>query len=152
MTLQFPSADLIVTKFNSHMFKLEQEEYVKEEINWTCIIFSDNRLCIDNIGGQLGVLALQPLLNEESCLPSGSDVSFLQKLNTQLVKPEFKPIFKKPRFGNSAFTISHYTLDMAYEVEGFLEKNRDTVPHEHMHCTTCHETTGQSSSRVTIVL
>lgn len=111
------------------MFKLEQEEYVKEEINWTFIDFSDNQPCIDVIEGKLGVLAL---LDEESRLPSGSDVSFLQKLNTQLVKPESKAVFKKPRFGNSAFTIAHYALDVTYEVEGFLEKNRDTVPDEHM--------------------
>lgn len=73
------------------------------------------------------------LLDEESRMPSGSDTSFLQKLNAQLVaKPEFKAIYKKPRFGNSAFTIAHYALDVTYEVEGFLEKNRDTVPDEHM--------------------
>ncbi|KAG6910874.1 hypothetical protein DXG01_006557 [Tephrocybe rancida] len=117
-------------KFNSHVFKLEQEEYVKEEINWTFIDFSDNQPCIDVIEGKLGVLAL---LDEESRLPAGSDTSFLQKLNNQLlVKPEFKTIYKKPRFGNSAFTIAHYALDVTYEVEGFLEKNRDTVPDEHM--------------------
>jgi myosin-5 len=65
-------------------------------------------------------------------MPSGSDASFLQKLNTQLGKPEYKDIYKKPRFGNSAFTVAHYALDVTYEVEGFLEKNRDTVPDEHM--------------------
>ncbi|KAJ8078508.1 Myosin type-2 heavy chain 1 [Marasmius tenuissimus] len=116
-------------EFNSHVFKLEQEEYVKEEINWTFIDFSDNQPCIDVIEGKLGVLAL---LDEESRMPSGTDQSFLQKLNTQLVKPENKNVFKKPRFGNSAFTIAHYALDVTYEVEGFLEKNRDTVPDEHM--------------------
>lgn len=111
------------------MFKLEQEEYVKEQINWTFIDFSDNQPCIDVIEGRLGVLAL---LDEESRLPSGSDASLLQKLNTQLGKPEFKDVYKKPRFGNSAFTIAHYALDVTYEVEGFLEKNRDTVPDEQM--------------------
>lgn len=65
-------------------------------------------------------------------MPSGTDASFLQKLNTQLAKPEHKAVFKKPRFGNSAFTIAHYALDVTYEVDGFLEKNRDTVPDEHM--------------------
>ncbi|KIY51122.1 hypothetical protein FISHEDRAFT_64621 [Fistulina hepatica ATCC 64428] len=116
-------------EFNSHVFKLEQEEYVKEEINWTFIDFSDNQPCIDVIEGRLGVLSL---LDEESRLPAGSDTSFLQKLNTQLLKPQNKAVFKKPRFGNSAFTIAHYAHDVTYEVEGFLEKNRDTVPDEHM--------------------
>ncbi|KAF9036781.1 P-loop containing nucleoside triphosphate hydrolase protein [Panaeolus papilionaceus] len=117
-------------EFNSHVFKLEQEEYVKEEIKWKFIDFSDNQLCIDVIEGKLGVLAL---LDEESRMPSGTDPSFLQKLNAQILgKPEYKDVFKKPRFGNSSFTIAHYALDVTYEVEGFLEKNRDTVPDEHM--------------------
>ncbi|KIK83700.1 hypothetical protein PAXRUDRAFT_832035 [Paxillus rubicundulus Ve08.2h10] len=116
-------------EFNSHVFKLEQEEYMKEQINWTFIDFSDNQPCIDIIEGKLGVLAL---LDEESRLPSGSDASFLQKLTAQLLKPANKAVFKKPRFGNSAFTIAHYALDVTYEVDGFLEKNRDTVPDEHM--------------------
>ncbi|KAI0050026.1 myosin 5 [Auriscalpium vulgare] len=116
-------------EFNAHVFKLEQEEYVKEQINWTFIEFSDNQLCIDVIEGKLGVLAL---LDEEARLPAGTDSSFLQKLYSQITKPETKEVFKKPRFGNSAFTIAHYALDVTYEVDGFLEKNRDTVPEEHM--------------------
>ncbi|KAI0736473.1 P-loop containing nucleoside triphosphate hydrolase protein [Fomitopsis betulina] len=116
-------------QFNAHVFKLEQEEYVREKINWTFIQFSDNQPCIDVIEGKLGVLAL---LDEESRLPSGTDASFLQKLHNQLLKPEHSKVFKKPRFGNSAFTIAHYALDVTYEAEGFLEKNRDTVPDEHM--------------------
>lgn len=111
------------------MFKLEQQEYVREAINWTFIDFADNQPCIDVIEGKLGVLAL---LDEESRLPAGTDASFLTKLNSQLAKPEHKAVFKKPRFGNSAFTIAHYALDVTYEVDGFLEKNRDTVPEEHM--------------------
>ncbi|KAF8964635.1 P-loop containing nucleoside triphosphate hydrolase protein [Flammula alnicola] len=117
-------------EFNSHVFKLEQEEYVKEEIKWKFIDFSDNQPCIDVIEGKLGVLGL---LDEESRMPSGTDSSFLQKLNTQILgKNDYKHVFKKPRFGNSAFTIAHYALDVTYEVEGFLEKNRDTVPDEQM--------------------
>ena len=81
------------------------------------------------IEGKLGVLSL---LDEESRMPSGTDQNFLEKLHTQLGKPEFKEIYKKPRFGNSAFTVAHYAHDVSYEAEGFLEKNRDTVPDEHL--------------------
>lgn len=72
------------------------------------------------------------LLDEESRLPSGTDASFLQKLYNQLDKPENKKVFKKPRFGNSSFTVAHYAVDVTYEAEGFIEKNRDTVPDEHL--------------------
>lgn len=44
------------------MFKLEQEEYMKEQIPWTLIDFYDNQPCIDLIEAKLGIL---DLLDEE---------------------------------------------------------------------------------------
>ncbi|KAJ7758858.1 P-loop containing nucleoside triphosphate hydrolase protein [Mycena maculata] len=116
-------------EFNTYVFKLAQEDYVKEKINWTFIDFDDNQPAIDLMEGKLGILAL---LDEESRLPLGSDASFLQKLNTQLDKPANKAVYKMPKFANAAFTIAHYALDVTYAVDGFLEKNRDTVPEEHL--------------------
>lgn len=49
-------------QFNQHVFKLEQEEYLKEGIVWTMIDFYDNQPCIDLIEAKLGVL---DLLDEE---------------------------------------------------------------------------------------
>lgn len=114
-------------QFNAHVFKLEQEEYVREQINWTFIDYSDNQPTIDLIEGKLGILSL---LDEESRLPSGSDTNYVQKLYSTLGTAANVKVFKKPRFGTTSFTIAHYALDVAYEVEGFLEKNRDTVPDE----------------------
>lgn len=45
-----------------HVFKLEQEEYMKEQIPWTLIDFYDNQPCIDLIEAKLGIL---DLLDEE---------------------------------------------------------------------------------------
>ncbi|RMZ91960.1 hypothetical protein DV736_g787, partial [Chaetothyriales sp. CBS 134916] len=123
-------------EFNQHVFKLEQEEYMREEIDWTFIDFADNQPCIDLIEGKLGILAL---LDEESRLPMGSDSGLIKKLHhTFLDKQAF---YKKPRFGQTAFTVCHYALDVTYESDGFIEKNRDTVPDEQM------EVLRQSSSR-----
>ena len=115
-------------EFNQHVFKLEQEEYVREQIDWTFINFSDNQPCIDLIEGKLGVLSL---LDEESRLPMGSDEQFVTKLHHNFAADKQKS-YKKPRFGKSAFTICHYANDVKYESDGFIEKNRDTVPDEHM--------------------
>lgn len=41
-------------QFNQHVFKLEQEEYIKEEIEWKMIDFYDNQPCIDLIESKLG--------------------------------------------------------------------------------------------------
>lgn len=49
-------------QFNLHVFKLEQEEYIKEEIEWKMIDFYDNQPCIDLIEAKLGILSL---LDEE---------------------------------------------------------------------------------------
>ncbi len=49
-------------QFNQHVFKLEQEEYLKEGIVWTMIYFYDNQPCIDLIESKLGIL---DLLDEE---------------------------------------------------------------------------------------
>lgn len=49
-------------QFVIHVFKLEQEEYIKEEIEWTMIDYFDNQPCIDLIESKLGIL---DLLDEE---------------------------------------------------------------------------------------
>lgn len=115
-------------EFNAHVFKLEQEEYLREEIDWKFIDFSDNQPCIDLIEGKMGVLSL---LDEESRLPMGSDEQFVTKLHLNFAADK-NPFFKKPRFGKSAFTVCHYAVDVTYESDGFIDKNRDTVPDEHM--------------------
>lgn len=114
-------------EFNQHVFKLEQDEYVKEEIPWTFIDFSDNQPCITLIEAKMGILSL---LDEESRLPAGSDESWIGKLYQNFDTPQHNKFFKKPRFGGSSFIVSHYAMDVDYEVEGFIEKNRDTVPDE----------------------
>ena len=115
-------------EFNQHVFKLEQEEYVREQIDWTFIDFSDNQPCIELIEARLGILSL---LDEESRLPMGSDEQFATKLHHNFGSNKH-PFYKKPRFGKSSFTVVHYAVDVTYESEGFIEKNRDTVPDEHM--------------------
>jgi myosin-5 len=115
-------------EFNQHVFKLEQEEYMREQIDWTFIDFSDNQPCIDLIEGKLGILSL---LDEESRLPMGSDEQFVNKLHHHFAADKQK-FYKKPRFGKSAFTVCHYALDVTYESDGFIDKNRDTVPDEQM--------------------
>ncbi|KAJ2870668.1 Myosin type-2 heavy chain 1, partial [Coemansia asiatica] len=128
--------------FNHHVFKLEQEEYKREKLeNWTFIGFQDNQPCIDLIEGRMGILAL---LDEESRLEQGSDRTFTEKLYRQFDPPlssnnvggnssgiaAIASYFRKPRFSNTAFTVKHYAHDVTYEGDGFLEKNKDTVPDE----------------------
>ncbi|XP_043392074.1 unconventional myosin-Vb isoform X2 [Chelonia mydas] len=108
--------------FNLHVFKLEQEEYMKEEIPWTFIDFYDNQPCIDLIEAKLGIL---DLLNEECKMPNGSDVSWAQKLYDRHL--HHSPHFQKPKMSTDAFIVHHFAGKVEYQCSGFLEKNQDTV-------------------------
>ncbi|XP_054476812.1 unconventional myosin-Vc [Anoplopoma fimbria] len=111
-------------QFNLHVFKLEQEEYMKEDIPWTLIDFYDNQPVIDLIEAKLGIL---DLLDEECLFPQGTDQSWLQKLFNYLYA---NPLFEKPRLSNEAFVIQHFADKVEYQCTGFLEKNRDTLYEE----------------------
>ncbi|XP_025081332.1 unconventional myosin-Va-like isoform X4 [Pomacea canaliculata] len=111
--------------FNMHVFKLEQEEYVREAIEWSFIDFYDNQPCIDLIESKLGIL---DLLDEECKMPKGSDANWCQKLYDKHLKKSKH--FDKPRTSNMAFIINHFADRVEYQAEGFLEKNRDTVLEE----------------------
>uniref|UniRef100_A0A8C8MEL3 Methyl-CpG binding domain protein 3b n=1 Tax=Oncorhynchus tshawytscha TaxID=74940 RepID=A0A8C8MEL3_ONCTS len=111
-------------QFNRHVFQLEQEEYVREELPWSRIEFSDNQPCIALIEGQLGLL---DLLDEECRMPKGSEESWARKLYDQHQSNNPSPHFRKPRMSNTAFIILHFADMVQYECDGFLDKNRDTV-------------------------
>ncbi|XP_077319138.1 unconventional myosin-Vb isoform X1 [Lithobates pipiens] len=111
-------------QFNSHVFKLEQEEYMKEQIPWTLIDFYDNQPCIDLIEAKLGIL---DLLDEECKVPKGTDQNWAQKLYDRHGSSQH---FKKPRMSNISFIIVHFADKVEYQCDGFLEKNRDTVYEE----------------------
>ncbi|XP_073680092.1 unconventional myosin-Vb [Garra rufa] len=111
-------------QFNSHVFKLEQEEYMKEQIPWTLIDFYDNQPCIDLIEAKLGIL---DLLDEECKVPKGTDQNWAQKLYS---KHSSSGHFEKPRMSNRSFIVVHFADKVEYQCDGFLEKNRDTVYEE----------------------
>lgn len=114
-------------EFTSHVFKLEQDEYVKEGIPWEMIDFADNQPCIDMIENRSsGILSL---LDEQSKLGTGSDEVFRQTLVEKL---KSNSNFDAPKLKNNSFTIKHYALPVTYDSEGFLEKNRDTVSEQHL--------------------
>ena len=69
------SAQRVLVLFfsNQHVFKLEQEEYMKEDIPWTLIDFYDNQPVIDLIEAKMGIL---DLLDEECLVIEWHDLNF----------------------------------------------------------------------------
>merc|ERR1719297_154257 len=111
--------------FNHHMFVVEQEEYVREGIDWVMVDFGmDLAAAIIMFEKPMGIWAI---LEEESLFPKATDKSFEEKLKASLGK---LPVFLKPQSKtdkNAHFGISHYAGIVNYNVTGWLEKNKDPV-------------------------
>ncbi|KAK8980870.1 hypothetical protein V6N11_048000 [Hibiscus sabdariffa] len=112
--------------FNQHVFKMEQEEYTKEKINWSYIEFVDNQDVLDLIEKKPGgVIAL---LDEACMFPKSTHETFANKLY-QTFKTHKR--FIKPKLSRTDFTIAHYAGDVQYQSDQFLDKNKDYVIPEH---------------------
>ncbi|XP_020870370.1 myosin-7 isoform X1 [Arabidopsis lyrata subsp. lyrata] len=112
--------------FNQHVFKMEQEEYTKEEIDWSYIEFIDNQDVLDLIEKKPG--GIIALLDEACMFPRSTHDTFAQKLY-QTFKDHKR--FGKPKLAQTDFTICHYAGDVTYQTELFLDKNKDYVVGEH---------------------
>ncbi|KAL7087756.1 hypothetical protein ACP275_13G088300 [Erythranthe tilingii] len=109
--------------FNRHLFKLEQEGYELDGIDWTKIDFEDNQDCLDLF--EKRPLGLISLLDEESNFPKATNLTLTTKLKQHL-KGNHR--FKGERDG--AFTVRHYAGEVLYDTGEFLEKNRDLLHSE----------------------
>merc|ERR1719356_2317760 len=107
------------------MFVVEQEEYVKEGIDWEMVDFGmDLAAAIIMFEKPMGIWAI---LEEESLFPKATDKSFEEKLKASLGK---LPVFLKPNSKtdkNAHFAVSHYAGIVNYNVTNWLEKNKDPV-------------------------
>lgn len=108
--------------FNKHVFKLEQQEYARERLEWTNLTWTDNSPVIQLLGKKpVGVLHL---LDDESNFPRASDASFLEKCHYNHALNEN---YCRPRVGGREFGIRHFAGQVWYSVDGFLDKNRDVL-------------------------
>uniref|UniRef100_A0A3Q2QHE4 Myosin VIIB n=1 Tax=Fundulus heteroclitus TaxID=8078 RepID=A0A3Q2QHE4_FUNHE len=108
--------------FVKHVFKLEQDEYTRENIVWKHIDYEDNQGTLDILANKpMNVLAL---IDEESNFPKGTDASMLQKLN-QIHNKGNVYIAPKNNY-ETQFGIKHFAGEVYYDSK-FLEKNRDTL-------------------------
>ncbi|CAI0436649.1 unnamed protein product [Linum tenue] len=112
--------------FNQHVFKMEQEEYTKEQIDWSYIEFIDNQDVLDLIEKKPG--GILALLDEACMFPKSTNETFATKLY-QTFKDHKR--FSKPKLARNDFTVCHYAGDVTYQTEFFLDKNKDYVVAEH---------------------
>jgi myosin heavy chain 6/7 len=112
--------------FNQHMFVLEQEEYVREGIDWANVDFGmDLQKCIDMFEKPMGLLAI---LEEESLFPKATDQTFAAKLHENLLGKceNFQKANPRPD-PNAHFAVVHYAAIVSYNLTNWLEKNKDPL-------------------------
>ncbi|NXB11103.1 MYO1A protein, partial [Cnemophilus loriae] len=114
--------------------KEEQEEYVREGIQWTPVEFFDNSIICNLIENSTsGILAML----DEECLRPGvvNEDTFLTKLNQLFATHkhyESKETQNARRVTDASlpprcFRIHHYAGKVTYNVTGFIEKNNDQL-------------------------
>ncbi|XP_021503918.1 unconventional myosin-Ig isoform X4 [Meriones unguiculatus] len=113
------------------ILKQEQEEYEREGIAWQSIEYFNNAIIVELVEQpRRGILAVL----EEACSTAGpiTDLIFLQTLDTHhRHHPHYSSrqlchTDKTMEFGRD-FRIKHYAGDVTYSVEGFIDKNRDSL-------------------------
>uniref|UniRef100_H2V8Y0 non-specific serine/threonine protein kinase n=1 Tax=Takifugu rubripes TaxID=31033 RepID=H2V8Y0_TAKRU len=108
--------------FNQHIFALEQMEYQSEGVDASLVEYEDNRPILDMfLQKPMGLLSL---MDEESRFPQATDQTLVDKFEDNL-RCKY---FWIPKRMELCFGIQHYAGKVMYSVDGFLEKNRDTLP------------------------
>ncbi|KAI8369799.1 P-loop containing nucleoside triphosphate hydrolase protein [Choanephora cucurbitarum] len=103
--------------------KAEQEEYVREQIQWTPIKFFNNKIVCDLIEEKRppGLFAaLNDACATAHADSSAADNSFVQRLGFLSQNAHFES-------RGSKFLIRHYAGDVLYNVENMTDKNKDSL-------------------------
>ncbi|ODQ63946.1 myosin-1 [Nadsonia fulvescens var. elongata DSM 6958] len=103
--------------------KTEQEEYVREQIQWAPIKYFNNKVVCDLIEEKRppGIFAaLNDACATAHADPYAADQSFIQRLSNVSGNPHFEA-------RQSKFVIKHYAGDVTYDVEGVTDKNKDLM-------------------------
>ncbi|XP_014666147.1 PREDICTED: myosin-7-like [Priapulus caudatus] len=118
----------IIEQEELHMVKLLLEDMRLQGIEWTFIDFGlDLQACIDMIEKPMGVFAI---LEEESMFPKATDMTFLDKMQVNHLgksKSFSKPRPPKAGQQEAHFGIFHYAGVVNYNVDHWLEKNKDPI-------------------------
>lgn len=118
----------LLAHFNSFIFVMEQEEYAREGITFDFCHFKDNAPTIALL--EKSPFGLIALLDEEIVIPKGSDEKLLEKIFSKHMKKDLlsQAMSRKETNAQSKFVLNHFAGEVAYDIRGFLEKNRDAVP------------------------
>ena len=118
--------------FNDFIFSLEQDQYRAEGINVDNITFEDNQPTLDLIEKKKNPAGIIPRIDEEIKTPRGTDLTFHSKLVKEFGQRKkehqsFALPSRKKENSERSFIVKHYAGSVCYDVDGFLEKSKDTL-------------------------
>uniref|UniRef100_A0A3B3CPP3 Myosin XVAb n=1 Tax=Oryzias melastigma TaxID=30732 RepID=A0A3B3CPP3_ORYME len=100
----------------------EEQEYMREQIEWQQHSFGNNQACLDLIAAKPhGILRI---LDDQCSFPQATDHTFLQKCHYHHGN---NPLYCRPKMPLPEFTLKHYAGKVTYQVHKFLDKNFDMV-------------------------
>ena len=111
--------------FIEHVFKLEQEVYVREEVEWSFVSYEDNQHVIDLIAKR--PICILGLLDEGCATGSGKDSNVLENCHSTFSTGKYKAYIKPKKASHQTFIINHYAGEVIYNIDGFVEKNKDEL-------------------------
>jgi len=114
-------------QFNRFVLRNEQEEYHREGISWSFIEFPENQDVLELIDSKgSGILNI---LHDQCRTPGASDKTFALSLYDKCSShSRFEADSRQ--VAQQLFAVNHYAGSVEYNVEGFVEKNRDELPKE----------------------
>eukprot|EP00903_Cladosiphon_okamuranus_P020316 g18640.t1 len=119
--------EVLQQQFNDFVFRQEQEEYRREQLEWTFIHFPDNVDCITLIEKKPN--GIIPTLDEQCIIGRATDDRFARELYKK--SENNSRFFLTPKMRvDHLFGIKHYAGDVEYDTRGIIEKNRDNLPQE----------------------
>ncbi|CAN0536883.1 unnamed protein product, partial [Ectocarpus sp. 12 AP-2014] len=119
--------EVLQQQFNDFVFRQEQEEYRREQLEWTFIHFPDNVDCITLIEKKPN--GIIPTLDEQCIIGRATDDRFARELYKK--SENNSRFFVSPKMRvDHLFGIKHYAGDVEYDTRGIIEKNRDNLPQE----------------------
>ena len=107
--------------YNNFIFNKDMDDCRAEGIDVTEVTCPDNGPCLRLMTDKIGIFGL---LDDECAMGKGSDAGFMQKVEENCSS---NPFFALKKLSKSAFIVHHYAASVTYTVEGWLDKNRDTL-------------------------
>ena len=104
-------------QFNQFVFKMEQEEYTSEGIEWSFVSFPDNQDCIDLI--DLKKKSIFSTLDDECMLAGGADEKFASRMIKELGEYERFSVTPAQKIAGQ-FSIKHYAGEVVYNTQTFV--------------------------------